>query len=119
MILFIKPFEEVEMMSDIELLENILNEVKGMKTEISGMKTEISGMKTEITSIKTLQQEDHLILKALEHSSEVNKAEHDKLNNDIAHIKGHLKNIDENIGAVKDIIGRHEVDITVLKRRPV
>jgi len=27
--------------------------------------------------------------------------------------------IDENIGAVKEILGRHEVDITVLKRRPV
>ena len=34
-------------------------------------------------------------------------------------IRGCLKNIDENIGAVKEIIGRHEVDITVLKRRPV
>jgi len=30
-----------------------------------------------------------------------------------------LKNINENIGAVKEILGHHEVDIQVLKRRPV
>lgn len=55
-------------MTDRELMENILNEIK---------------------SIKTQQQEDHLILKALEHSSEVYKAEHDKMFNSIAHIEGH------------------------------
>jgi hypothetical protein len=85
-------------MTDRELLENILNEVK---------------------SIKIQQQEDHLVLKAVEHKADINKAEHDKMFNDIAHIEGHLKNIDENIDAVKEIIGRHEVDITILKRRPV
>jgi len=85
-------------MTDRELLESILNEVK---------------------EIKTQQNEDHLILKALEHKAEINKSEHDKMINDSAHIEGHLKNIDENIDAVKEIIGRHEVDITILKRRPV
>ncbi|HEY5560732.1 MAG TPA: hypothetical protein VIK72_03085 [Clostridiaceae bacterium] len=85
-------------MTNSELLENILIEVKSMKTQ---------------------QQEDHLILKALEYKSDINKAEQDKMVNDVAHIEGHLKNINENIDAVKEIIGRHEVDITILKRRPV
>ena len=85
-------------MNDRELLENILTEIKAVKIQ---------------------QQEDHLILKALEHKADINKAEHDNMSNNIAHIEGHLKNIDENIDAVKEIIGRHEVDITILKRRPV
>lgn len=74
---------------------------------------------TKLEPIKSQLQENTEILKALEHSSQVAKAERDRLNNDIAHISGHLKSIDENIDAVKEVLGRHEVDITVLKRRPV
>ncbi|MFL0197345.1 hypothetical protein ACJDU8_17520 [Clostridium sp. WILCCON 0269] len=83
------------------------------------LKAELEPIKNDMKSIRIQQDEDHKILRALEHSSEVNKAERDNLNNDIAHISGHLKNIDENINAVKEILGRHEVDITVLKRRLV
>lgn len=49
------------------------------------------------------------------HNGEVNKAEHDKMLNEIAHIQEDLKNIYENVNAMKEIIGRHEVDIRVLK----
>ena len=76
-------------------------------------------MEFKLNTVITQQQEDHLILKALEHKAEVNKAEHDKMFMDIADIKGQLKNVNENIDGMKEIIGRHEVDITVLKRRPV
>ncbi|MBR9648689.1 hypothetical protein [Clostridium tyrobutyricum] len=73
----------------------------------------------ELSPIKSQLQENTEILRALEHSSEVSKAEIDKISNDIVHIQGDVKNINENIDAVKEILGRHEVDITVLKRRPV
>ncbi|WP_187116628.1 hypothetical protein [Anaerosalibacter massiliensis] len=53
------------------------------------------------------------------HNPEVNKAEHDKMFNDTAYMQGYFKNIDENLEAVKDIVGKHEVDIKVLKNRPV
>jgi len=76
-------------------------------------------LREELKPIKSQLKENTDILKALEHKVEVNKAEIDKISNDIAHISGHLKNIDENIDAVKEVLGRHEVDITVLKRRPV
>jgi len=92
-------------MADKEVLDAILAELKGIKTTVS--------------EIKTQQEEDHLILKALEHNSNVNKAEHDKMDNASSHMQGDLKNINENIGAVKEILGHHEVDIQVLKRRPV
>ncbi|MFL0197526.1 hypothetical protein ACJDU8_18440 [Clostridium sp. WILCCON 0269] len=38
---------------------------------------------------------------------------------DVKDIRENLKNIDENIDVMKEILGRHEVDIAVLKRRPV
>ena len=92
-------------MADKEILEVIL--------------AKLTGIETNVSEIKVQQEEDHLILKALEHNSNVNKAEHDKMDNTISHMQGDIKNIDENIGAVKEIIGHHEVDIQVLKKRPV
>ncbi|MCH3962942.1 MAG: hypothetical protein LKE46_01590 [Clostridium sp.] len=74
---------------------------------------------TKLEPIKSQLNENTQILRALEHSSEVSKAERDKISNDIAYIQGDIKSINENIDAVKEILGRHEVDITVLKRRPV
>ena len=38
-------------------------------------------------------KETKLILRALEHSAEVNKAEHDAMQNDLAHINGSIENI--------------------------
>ena len=92
-------------MADKEILEVIL--------------AKLTGIETKVSEIKVQQEEDHLILKALEHNSNVNKAEHDKMDNTISHMQGNIKSIDENIGAVKEIIGHHEVDIQVLKKRPV
>lgn len=81
--------------------------------------TKLEPIKNDVKSIKSQLDEHTQILRALEHSAEVSKAERDKMGNDIAHIEGHLKNIDENIDVMKEILGKHEVDITVLKRRPV
>ncbi len=64
-------------MADKEVLDAILVELKGIKTTVS--------------EIKTQQEEDHLILKALEHNSNVNKAEHDKMDNASSHMQGDLK----------------------------
>lgn len=115
-------------LKDETILEKILYEIKSMgsditelktdvselKNDVSGLKTDVSGLKYDITDIKIKQREDHQILKALEH-----KAEHDKMLIDIAKMQGYEKNISENIDAIKEIIGRHEVDIAVLKKRPV
>ncbi|WP_352404348.1 hypothetical protein [Sporanaerobacter acetigenes] len=94
-------------------------ETKSLREEVKSNSAEMKSLREEVKSIRVQQQEDHLILKALEHSAQVNKAEHDKMANDIAHIQGNVKNIAENIDAVKEIIGRHEVDLKVLKNRSV
>lgn len=116
----------VILLADESLLVKILDEIKIMRTDISELKSDVSGLKSDVsqlkadvTELKIGQQEDHQILKALEHKADVNKAEHDKMLIDISKMQGYQKNISESIDAVKEIIGRHEVDITVLKRRPV
>ena len=120
-------------MEEKSLLKEILAEVKTMGTDIKDLKSDVTGLKSDVTElqkdvtniksdleiIKINQKEDHQILKALEYSAEVNKTEHDRMNIDIARIQGLQKNMSENLDAMKDIIGRHEIDITVLKKRPV
>ncbi|MEA4963321.1 hypothetical protein [Lutispora sp.] len=106
-------------MADESLLVKILEEIKLMRNDISDLKTDVTELKMDVSELKSRQQEDHQILKALEHKADVNKAEYDKMTMDISQIQGYQKNISESIDAIKEIIGRHEVDITVLKRRPV
>ena len=127
-------------MEEKSLLKEILAEVKTMGTDIKDLKSDVTGLKSDMTELKSdvielqkdvtniksdleiikiNQKEDHQILKALEYSAEVNKTEHDRMNIDIARIQRLQKNMSENLDAMKDIIGRHEIDITVLKKRPV
>ena len=115
--LLVKILDEIKIMrTDISELKS---DVSGLKSDVSGLKSDVSQLKADVTELKIRQQEDHQILKALEHKADVNKAEHDKMLIDISKMQGYQKNISESIDAVKEIIGRHEVDITVLKRRPV
>jgi hypothetical protein len=59
--------------------------------------------------------ENTQILRALEHSAEVNKAEHDKMNNDIIHIMGDVKEIKKNVSNVEIITSSNWNDIAKLK----
>lgn len=92
-------------MTDRELLEKMFDKINGMESKINSMESKLN---------ETLE-----IVKALEHKADVNKAEHDNMFNKMAHIEGHLKNIDGSIEVMKDFIGHHQVDIEILKRRPV
>ncbi len=111
-------------MADELLLKEILGEIKHMRTDISDLKSDVSGLKTDVSKlkddvadIKTKQQEDHQILRALEHKSLSYKTENEAFYMDIEKIKEQQKDIYDYIDAIKDILGRHEVDITILKNR--
>lgn len=122
--LLVQILNEIKIIgNDVSGLKNdvlgLKNDVSGLKNDVTGLKDDVSQLKSDVSELKAGQQENYQILKALEHKADVNKAEHDKMLIDISKIQGYQKNISENIDAVKEIIGRHEVDITVLKRRPV
>lgn len=104
----------------------IKEELKPVKVSIHNMEDDINSMKGDIKSIKTLQEEDHLILKALEHKAEINKAEHDKIINNLAHLNGKITNMKNTLKSIKEdnksiieVLGEHEISIRTLKRRPV
>ena len=59
--------------------------------------------------------ENTLILKALEHSAQVNKAEIDKMSFEIVEIKGEVKAIRKDLTAVETITAKNWQDIIHLK----
>lgn len=61
------------------------------------------------------QNETYQIVKALEHSAEINKVEHDNMTNDIPHIKGNVEAIRKDISNVEIITSSNWNDISKLK----
>ena len=95
--------------------KEILQILKTMEKDISSIKGEMTSMKSDITSMKSTLNEHTEILRALQHSAEVNKAEHDKMSNDIAHIKGDVETIKKELRQVEMVTANNWSDITKLK----
>ncbi|MCT4607004.1 MAG: hypothetical protein N4A64_13055 [Marinisporobacter sp.] len=100
----------------LAIREILKEELKPLKNEIVGMKDEITGMKDEITGMKAKIDETYEIVKALEHSAQVNKAEHDSMSNDIAHIKGDIEIIKRDMYRVEEATANNWADIARLKQ---
>ncbi len=72
-------------------------------------------LKEELEPIKTKLDETYQVVKALEHSAEVNKAEHDKMANDIAHIKGDVEALRKDLSTVEIVTANNYADLAKLK----
>lgn len=81
--------------------KEILEILKRLETKIDGLETKID--------------EHTQILRALEHSAEVNKAEHDKISNDIAKIQGDVTGIRKDLSQVELVTANNWADIVKLK----
>ena len=95
--LLVKILDEIKIMrTDISELKSdvsgLKSDVSGLKSDVSGLKSDVSQLKADVTDLKIGQQENHQILKALEHKADVNKAEHDKMLIDISKMQGYQKN---------------------------
>jgi chromosome segregation ATPase len=75
----------------------------------------LSGLDTKMDNLETKLDEHTLILRALEHSAQVNKAEHDKMSNDIAKIQGDVAGIRKDLSQVELVTANNWADIVKLK----
>jgi chromosome segregation ATPase len=96
-------------------IDSVKTEIGSVKTEISSMKTEISSMKSEISAIKVQQEENTRILRALEHSTQVNKAEHEQMMMEMAEISKEVKNLRKDVSNVEVITASNWTDLARLK----
>ncbi|KPU26428.1 hypothetical protein TR13x_10135 [Caloranaerobacter sp. TR13] len=119
--------EELEpIRSDISSIKSTLDE----HTRILDKHTKILNEHTKILNEHTSKLDEHSrildehtkkldehtqILRALEHSAQVNKAEHDIIMNDIAHIKGEIEGLRKDMTNVELITASNWADIAKLK----
>jgi hypothetical protein len=75
----------------------------------------LKSMQSDIKGIKSKQEETYQIVKALEHSAQVNKAEQDKMANDIVHIKGNVEALRKDLSTVEIVTANNYADIAKLK----
>lgn len=98
-----------------ETLKQILSELKELKTDVSGLKGDISGLKGDVSALKNQVGENTLILRALEHAAEVNKADHDNMTHQLAEISGDINSMRKDISNVELITASNWSDIVKLK----
>ncbi|MCB2291869.1 hypothetical protein LGK97_19390 [Clostridium sp. CS001] len=75
----------------------------------------LTPIKNDLKSIKSQQEESISILRPLEHKADINKAEHDKLFNDIANLSGSVENMRKDLSAVEVVTARNMENIAQLK----
>ena len=107
-------------MENIEkMLKQILENQDKMQSQITQnqnkMQDDITNIKQDIEAIKTQQDENTQILRSLEHKSDVNKAEHDKMAYDLVEIKGNIKEMRQDLTNVELITSKNWNDIVKLK----
>ncbi|WP_163195384.1 hypothetical protein [Clostridium thermarum] len=95
--------------------KEILEILKNMQSDMKAMQSDIKNIKSDINELKTKQEETYQIVKALEHSTEVNRAELDKMAMDIAHIKGDVEALRKDMTNVEIITSSNWNDIAKLK----
>lgn len=79
------------------------------------LEEKLSSIKDDIKNIQTQQNESISILRSLEHKSQINKSEHDKLFNDMAKLSGTVENMRKDLSAVEVVTARNLENIAQLK----
>ncbi len=75
----------------------------------------LTPLKNDLKNINSQQEENIAILRSLEHKTDINKAEHDKLFNDIAKLSGSVENMRKDLSAVEVVTARNMENIAQLK----
>jgi chromosome segregation ATPase len=95
---------------DTQMLQAIKELLKSeLKEQLEPINNRLDSMENKMDLMQTQISENTQILKALKHSAEVNKAEHDKMINDIAHIKGDVNALKNDVEALKSDVNKVEL----------
>lgn len=97
----------------MKLLGDMIEEILDRKLEPIKAKLDEHSAKLDEHSAKL--DEHTQILRALEHLAQVNKAEHDKMANDIAHMKGDIESIKKGLASVELVTANNWADIAKIK----
>ena len=100
----------------LSVLSSLLDEkLNPIKEDISGLKKDVTGLKEDVNFIKVQQKEQGRILRILEDKAITNKAEHDKLSNEIVHLSEKVENMRKDLATVEVVTARNMENIARLK----
>ena len=100
---------------DKEILEILKRLETKMDQGLGRLETKVDKLETKVDKLETKLDDHTLILRALEHSAQVNKADHDKMSNDIAKIQGDVAGIRKDLSQVELVTANNWADIVKLK----
>jgi chromosome segregation ATPase len=83
--------------------------------KLNPIKDDLNVLKDDVKLLKIQQEESNSILRSLEHKADINKAEHDKLFNDIAKLSGNIEDMRKDLCAVEIVTARNLENIAKLK----
>jgi chromosome segregation ATPase len=99
------------------------SKVTGLDSKVTGLDSKVTGMETDIKLIKTQQSEQGEILQAVRHAQEVQKAQNDKFEIEIAQLSGKMdqgfNDVVEVQKALLDMYGEHEAEIRIMRKKIV
>lgn len=96
-------------------VSGLKSDVSILKADVLTLKTDVSGLKSDMTDVKGQLEENTSILRALEHQSQVQKAELSNLIITTARLEGEVKGLRSDINAIEAITAKNWTDIVQLK----
>ncbi|MEL5865090.1 hypothetical protein [Clostridium cochlearium] len=97
---------------DVSVLKE---DISTLKEDVSGLKRDVSVLKEDVKFIKVQQKEQGRILRILEDKAITNKAEHDKISNEIVHLSEKVENMRKDLATVEVVTARNMENIARLK----
>ncbi|MGH4049877.1 MAG: hypothetical protein ACREVX_00730 [Clostridium sp.] len=102
------------------ILLKLLEGQNSVETEVKKNSIKLESIETKINVIAEIQTaHKDQNEKAFRNSNSLTEEKVDLLGTSIKSISKDVKEVKENIDVMKDVIGRNQIDIEVLKRRPV
>ncbi|SKA89119.1 hypothetical protein SAMN05443428_10977 [Caloramator quimbayensis] len=98
-----------------EVMEFLMEFKKEVSEQFKQVNEQFKQVNEQFKQVNARLDEHTQILRALEHSAQVNKAEHDVMFNDIAYIKGQIESIKRDLNRVEEATANNWVDIARLK----
>jgi outer membrane murein-binding lipoprotein Lpp len=88
-------------------VDNLEVKVDRLEIKVDSLETKLDSLEIKVDIIDVQQKENTQILRALESAKDVHFAKLDKIENDVAHLNGEVKNIRVNLNAVEGITAKN------------
>lgn len=99
----------------LEEIGNINNRFDNLENRFDNLENRFDNLENRFDNLENQTKENTQILKALMHSAEVNKAEHDKMMVGLARVEGDVVSIKRNVSTLEIVTANNYAELAKLK----